>query len=130
MAVPRLVRRLGAPRSAMIGATFAAVGGAILLLAYREPDLTLYSISLVTFLFGMGMATPLGTAMTLGPFGPQAGLASSLLGFVQMACAAIATGLATVLTFPAVMTLGVLELGAGLIAFGLFMLHTRASAQR
>lgn len=31
MAVPRLVRRLGAPRSAMIGATFAAVGGAILL---------------------------------------------------------------------------------------------------
>ena len=35
----------------------------------------------------------IGTALTLGPFGDRAGLASALLGFLQMALAAIGTAL-------------------------------------
>jgi hypothetical protein len=43
------------------------------------------------FLAGMGLINPIGTAMALEPFGDRAGIASALLGFLQMACAAIGT---------------------------------------
>ena len=41
-------------------------------------------------LFGMGMLDPIGTALTLTPFGERAGAGSTLLGLLQMACAALA----------------------------------------
>lgn len=45
------------------------------------------------FLAGMGLVNPIGTAITLGPFGDRAGIASALLGFLQMMCAAVGTAL-------------------------------------
>ena len=57
-------------------------------------------ICLTVFLLGMGMINPLGTAITLQPFGEKAGAASALLGFLQMGCAAIAIGLAAALPMP------------------------------
>jgi DHA1 family bicyclomycin/chloramphenicol resistance-like MFS transporter len=63
------------------------------------------------FLGGMGLINPIGTAIALDPFGDRAGVASALLGFLQMACAAIGTAL-----------IGALPLDAGraftLIVFG------------
>lgn len=49
---------------------------------------------------GIGMINPLGTAITLQPFGPRAGAASALLGFLQMGCAALAIGIASALAMP------------------------------
>jgi DHA1 family bicyclomycin/chloramphenicol resistance-like MFS transporter len=43
------------------------------------------------------LINPLGTAIALHPFGQQAGLASALLGFLQMGCAAIGALFASVL---------------------------------
>ena len=54
-----------------------------------------YLLPMLIFLFGMGMLNPIGTALTLTPFGERAGAASALLGFMQMACAALAILAAT-----------------------------------
>jgi MFS transporter, DHA1 family, multidrug resistance protein len=40
------------------------------------------------------LVNPLGTSITMQPFGRKAGAASALLGFLQMGCAAIAIGVA------------------------------------
>lgn len=80
------------------------------------------------YLWGMGLANPLGTAITMGPFGKQAGLASALLGFLTMGAAAIATWLGSVLTFPAVTTLGGIQATACLIALLLFLLRGKLAA--
>jgi MFS transporter, DHA1 family, multidrug resistance protein len=45
------------------------------------------------FLAGMGIINPVGTAMALEPFGDRAGIASALLGFLQMSFAAVGTAL-------------------------------------
>jgi DHA1 family bicyclomycin/chloramphenicol resistance-like MFS transporter len=50
---------------------------------------------MLVFLFGMGMLNPIGTALTLTPFGARAGAASALLGFLQMTAAALAIITAT-----------------------------------
>lgn len=48
-----------------------------------------YFLPMLVFLFGMGMLNPIGTALTLTPFGERAGAAPALLGFMQMAFAAL-----------------------------------------
>ena len=45
------------------------------------------------FLGGMGLINPIGTAIALEPFGDRAGIASALLGFMQMTFAALGTAL-------------------------------------
>ena len=51
------------------------------------------ALGAVAFLAGMGLVNPIATAIALEPFGDRAGVASALLGFLQMACAALGTGL-------------------------------------
>jgi DHA1 family bicyclomycin/chloramphenicol resistance-like MFS transporter len=80
------------------------------------------------YLWGMGLANPLGTAITMGPFGKQPGLASALLGFLTMGAAAITTWLGSVLTSPAVTTLGGIQATACLIALLLFLLRGKLTA--
>jgi len=98
MLAPRLARRLGTAHAARIGIVIALVGSVALLLGPH--DVYYFSAALVVFLMGMGMINPLGTAITLQPFGQQAGAASALLGFLQMGCAALAIGIASALTLP------------------------------
>lgn len=105
---PRLAARHDPGRVAMAGLVIAFVGGA-LLLGLKAADaggLAAYAAPVSVFLFGMGLANPLGTAMTLSPFGDRAGLASALLGFVQMAGAAVGATLATSLALTPVAALG------------------------
>ncbi len=64
-------------------------------------------MAIALYLFGMGLINPLGTAITLNPFGHQAGLASALLGFLQMGCAAIGASFASALPFPPSVSLAV-----------------------
>lgn len=64
------------------GLWVALAGGAALLVGPQE--VVYYSGIVNVFLLGMGLINPLGTAITLQPFGHQAGAASALLGFLQM----------------------------------------------
>ena len=119
LAAPRLAARFGALTMAHAGAFLAAAGGLLLLLTYRQPSLVAYTASTVIFLLGMGMANPLGTAIALRPFGARAGLASALIGFLQMAAAAATTALASSLPFATATVLGAMQLCGGLAALAL-----------
>ncbi|MFP9444493.1 multidrug effflux MFS transporter [Pectobacterium brasiliense] len=130
MAAPRLARRYGPRSVASVGLATALAGGSLLLLGPEAPSLSGYTLSMIVFLWGMGLANPLGTAITMGPFGKEAGLASALLGFLTMGMAAITTWLGSVLTFPAVTTLGGIQVTACLIALVLFCSHARTRLNR
>lgn len=123
MASPRLAHRYGAQNITLVGIFTALFGGGLLLIGSAAPGLSWYTLSMIIFLWGMGLANPLGTAITMGPFGNQAGLASALLGFLSMGAAAVTTWLASVLAFPAVTSLGCIQVIACFIAFLLFLLR-------
>ncbi|WP_113626210.1 multidrug effflux MFS transporter [Pectobacterium peruviense] len=130
MAAPRLARRYGPRRIASVGLATALVGGCLLLVGPEAPSLSWYTLSMVVFLWGMGLANPLGTAITMGPFGKEAGLASALLGFLTMGMAAMTTWLGSVLTFPAVTTLGGIQATACLVALVLFLCRSQAGVNK
>ncbi len=127
LAAPRLAARFGALTMAHAGAFLAAAGGLLLLLTYRQPSLVAYAASTVIFLLGMGMANPLGTAIALRPFGARAGLASALIGFLQMAAAAATTALASSLPFATATVLGAMQFCGGLAALALLGQLARAA---
>jgi DHA1 family bicyclomycin/chloramphenicol resistance-like MFS transporter len=99
MLAPRLAHRWGTTRAARAGIIVALAGSVALLVGPH--DVYYFSAALIVFLLGMGMINPLGTAITLQPFGRQAGAASALLGFLQMGCAALAIGVASALAVTA-----------------------------
>jgi DHA1 family bicyclomycin/chloramphenicol resistance-like MFS transporter len=123
MAAPRLAHRHGPRTIALLGIACAMLGGALLVVGPADPGLGWYAVSMVTFLWGMGLANPLGTAITMGPFGKEAGMASALLGFLSMGAAALTTWLASVLSFSPITTLGAIQALTCLIALLLFFLR-------
>lgn len=125
MAAPRLAHRHGTRVITLLGIACAMIGGGLLLVGPAVPGLWWYALSMVTFLWGMGLANPLGTAITMGPFGKEAGMASALLGFFSMGAAALTTWLASVLSFAPVTTLGGIQATACLLALVLFLLRGR-----
>ncbi|WP_425272922.1 multidrug effflux MFS transporter [Phytopseudomonas punonensis] len=125
MAAPRLARRYGSRTVATVGLTTAVLAGCLLLVGPSNPGLGWYSLSMVTFLWGMGLANPLGTAIAMGPFGKEAGLASALLGFLTMGAAAITTWLVSVLAYAPVSTLGVIQALVCLVALIMFFSSTQ-----
>lgn len=118
---PRLARRFGNRTVATLGLATAMSAGCLLLVGPSYPGLGWYSLSMATFLWGMGLANPLGTAITMGPFSKQAGLASALLGFMTMGAAAITTWLVSVLEYPPVSSLGVIQTSVCLLALIVFV---------
>ncbi|BBP59934.1 multidrug effflux MFS transporter [Pseudomonas sp. St316] len=123
MAAPRLAHRHGTRIVTLAGIACALTGGGLLLVGPTVPGLGWYALSMITFLWGMGLANPLGTAITMGPFGKEAGMASALLGFLSMGAAALTTWLASVLSFAPVTTLGGIQATACLVALVLFLLR-------
>jgi len=123
MAAPRLARRYGPRNVALLGIACAMVGGGLLIIGPAHPGLGWYAVSMVTFLWGMGLANPLGTAITMGPFGKEAGMASALLGFLSMGAAALTTWLASVLSFSPITTVGAIQALTCLVALVLFFLR-------
>lgn len=119
MAAPRVAFRLGHGRATVIGLGIAVLGGVLLLLAHwADHSIWTYFIPVMVFLTGFGMVSPLVTATALQPFGDRAGLASALLGFLQMAGASIGVVLTASI---ASATLGIGTVQASLTMLGLIL---------
>jgi DHA1 family bicyclomycin/chloramphenicol resistance-like MFS transporter len=119
MAAPRVAFRLGHSRATVIGLGIAVLGGVLLLLAHwADHSIWTYFIPVMVFLTGFGMVSPLVTATALQPFGDRAGLASALLGFLQMAGASIGVVLTASI---ASATLGIGTVQASLTMLGLIL---------
>ena len=95
---PKLAARWGQVRAARAGILIALIAGVALALGWE--NVYYFSGAMTLFLLGMGLINPLGTAITMQPFGHKAGAASALLGFLQMGCAAVAIGIAAALPYP------------------------------
>lgn len=89
--VPKLSGRWGPQKTLQLGLLLSLVGGVSIwgVAVFAPTDLVAFTAALCVFLFGMGVANPLGTAMSLAPFAAQAGAASAMLGFLQMSGAAL-----------------------------------------
>jgi MFS transporter, DHA1 family, multidrug resistance protein len=118
---PRLAHRLGQRTVSMIGLFIALAGGVAMFAFAAAPAFTTFTIAIALYLFGMGLINPLGTAIALNPFGRQAGLASSLLGFLQMGCAAIGASFASALPFPPSVSLAVVLTAGSALALLVFL---------
>lgn len=119
---PRLAPRFGAVEVGLVGIALALLGG-LALLPSGADGLIPFSVAITVFLFGMGLINPLGTALTLHPFPDRAGLASALLGGLQMGGAAAITALASSLPLPPVMGLGVILATVTALALALLLLY-------
>lgn len=118
---PRLAHRWG-PRSVSVVGLVVALGGGVAMFAFAAaPGFTAFTMAIVLYLFGMGLINPLATAIALHPFGRQAGLASALLGFMQMGCASIGASLASALPFSPPMSLAVVLTTAPMLAVLVFL---------
>ncbi|WP_457422757.1 Bcr/CflA family efflux MFS transporter [Roseateles sp. P5_E7] len=112
---PRLTARWGAPSVLRLGAALAIAGGLAMLLTHAAGLVGFVAAGCI-FLFGMGLVSPTGTALALTPFASQAGQASALLGFLQMAAAALLTTTAATLPGARVDALALVLAGGGLLA--------------
>jgi DHA1 family bicyclomycin/chloramphenicol resistance-like MFS transporter len=118
---PLLAHRWGQPAIAMAGLVSTVVGSLSMLAIAGAPELATITISLALFLFGMGLVNPLGTAISLHPFGEQAGSASALLGFLQMGCAAVGSALGSILPFPPTVALAIILTSGSMLALIAFV---------
>jgi MFS transporter, DHA1 family, multidrug resistance protein len=118
---PRLAHRLGQRTVSMIGLFIAFAGGAAMFAFAAAPAFMTFTIAIALYLFGMGLINPLGTAIALNAFGRQAGLASSLLGFLQMGCAAIGASFASALPFPPSVSLAIVLTAGSALALLVFL---------
>lgn len=125
MAAPRLAHHYGPANITVLGIACAMIGGILLFAGPANPSMWSYVPAVIMYLWGMGLANPLGTAIAMGPFGREAGLASALLGFLTMSAAALTTWLGSTLNATPVTTLGGIQSVVCLIAVMLFLLGRR-----
>jgi DHA1 family bicyclomycin/chloramphenicol resistance-like MFS transporter len=118
---PRLAHRWGQRPIGMIGVSIALAGSLILIAFAAAPGFTPFTTAIALYLLGMGLINPLGTAIALHPFGRQAGLASALLGFLQMGCAAIGASFASVLPLQPSASLAVILTTGSALALLVFL---------
>lgn len=121
-----LARRWGAPRVCMTGLLIASTGGLWLVLQASAPTQTQFMAAVTLFLAGMGLVNPIGTAIALEPFGDRAGIASALLGFLQMMCAAVGTALIGALPIDVTTTYSWVVFGGTILAAAAFYPALRA----
>jgi DHA1 family bicyclomycin/chloramphenicol resistance-like MFS transporter len=92
----RLARRMGPAALVRTGAVGALAGGVLMAGLALAGLFAAWSVlaPVVLLTFGFGMVLPAGTAGALDRHPAQAGLASALLGFIQIAAAALGTAVA------------------------------------
>lgn len=119
-----LTLRLGAKRMVMMGTLLSLAGGGLMLVTGLAGFFTIYliTISLIIFLWGMGIVMPNAMGGALAPFRRMAGAASALLGFFQMAVAGTAAQLAGLLPDDGQWPLGLMMTGLAASALCLFRL--------
>ena len=88
----RIVMRLGLDRMIGIGTATMAIGGLamVAVVAFGLTGVAWLVGGMTIYLAGMGLAMPQTMASALTPFHDRAGTASSLMGFSQQACGAVA----------------------------------------
>jgi len=118
---PRLVHRWGQRNIGIIGLVIALAGSLFLFAFAAAPAFIPFTTAIALYLLGMGLINPLGTAIALHPFGRQAGLASALLGFLQMGCAAVGASLASVLPLQPSVSLAVIMTTGSAFALLVFL---------
>jgi MFS transporter, DHA1 family, multidrug resistance protein len=118
---PRLAHRWGQRAIGMTGVSIAFAGSLILFAFAAAPAFMTFTMAIALYLLGMGLINPLGTAIALHPFGRQAGLASALLGFLQMGCAAIGASFASVLPLQPSASLAVILTTGSALALLVFL---------
>src|SRR3954466_14792371 len=118
---PRLAHRWGQRAIGAIGISIALAGSLILFGSAAAPALMPFTMAIALYLLGMGLINPLGTAIALHPFGKQAGLASALLGFLQMGCATIGASIASVLPLQPFASLAVILTAGSALALLVFL---------
>lgn len=124
---PKLAHRWGATQVASAGILLALLGGIAVYLVHGQHNVFVFTLALTIFLAGMGTVNPLGTALTLQPFGHQAGVASALLGFLQMGCAAIGTWATSALPLPAAVAMGLVLIVFSLLALLVFLVGRKTN---
>ena len=130
MTAPRLAIKIGHARATLAGLIIATMGGTLLLLAHWvTPTIWSYLIPVLIFLAGFGMVSPLATATALQPFGDRAGLASALLGFLQMAGAAIGVVLTASIT-SATLAIGIVQAALTMLGLISYLAGQRAAPVR
>ena len=118
---PRLAHLWGQRTVGLIG-LFIALAGSLMLFAFAAaPTYVRFTTAIALYLLGMGLINPIGTAIALHPFGRQAGLASALLGFLQMGCAAIGASLASLLPLQPFASLAVILTAGSVLALLVFL---------
>jgi DHA1 family bicyclomycin/chloramphenicol resistance-like MFS transporter len=118
---PRLAHRWGQRTIGMIGLFIALVGSLLMFVFAAAPAFIPFTAAIALYLLGMGLINPLGTAIALHPFGRQAGLASALLGFLQMGCAAVGASLASLLPLQPFASLAVVLTAGSVLALLVFL---------
>ncbi len=118
---PQLAHRWGQRTVGMIGLLLALAGGLCMFAFAATPTYTRFTIAIALYLLGMGLINPLGTAIALHPFGRQAGLASALLGFLQMDCAAVGASFTSMLPLPPFASLAVILTTGSILALLVFL---------
>jgi DHA1 family bicyclomycin/chloramphenicol resistance-like MFS transporter len=118
---PRLAHRWGQRIIGMIGLLIALAGSLFMFAFAAAPAFMSFTAAIALYLLGMGLINPLGTAIALHPFGRQAGLASALLGFLQMSCAAIGSSFASVLPLQPSASLAVILTTGSALALLVFL---------
>lgn len=127
---PRLARLWGTATVGMAGVIIALAGGLALLASIGASSPIPFMAAITLFLLGMGTINPIGTAITLQPFGTHAGMASALLGFLQMACAALGTALIGALPLSPTAACSFVIAGAGLLAALTFLPVAQAATRK
>ena len=118
---PRLAHRWGQRTVGVIGIFIALAGSLSMFVFAAAPSFMSFTVAIALYLFGMGLINPLGTAIALHPFGRQAGLASALLGFLQMGLAAIGASLASVLPIQPSVSLAIILTTGSMLALLVFV---------
>jgi len=128
----RLVVRKGINWVIALGSLFSVSGGiSLLILELSGISMPLSVIlPMCAYMFGMALIFPQASAGALQPFGAIAGVASSLIGFVQNAMTAVAMTVIGLipLTSPLPMAIGVAGMALCSLAIYLFSIRPNASS--
>lgn len=91
-AAGRVSARLGVARMIRLGTLISLTGGTVgvVLAVGWPPSVLAVILPMAVYNFGAGLTLPNAMAGAVGPYPTMAGLVSSLLGFLQMAAAALA----------------------------------------
>jgi DHA1 family bicyclomycin/chloramphenicol resistance-like MFS transporter len=124
----RLLRRFSPGRLLLAAsATQAAAGLVLLAAATANADLPGVLLPLLAFLACNGFIVPNTTALAMGPFAANAGVASAVLGTLQFAIAAGASSLAGLIHSEGATTMAAIVAACGILGLVARWLATRAN---